>query len=205
MTYKHHVPSLDRLIHELKKWPGVGPRSANRWAHWLLKTPIAEIQQLRQALEDIKTKIKKCPGCLTLTEEEELCYLCTSPSRRKDLICVVEEPFDIARMEASDKFKGQYHVLHGTLSPLNNITPDDLTITSLVKKVKQGQIKEVILALDADMEGDMTALYIGKLMKGQNNIKVSRLAHGIPFGGDIDYIDEQTLGRALENRVDFFA
>jgi len=204
MIYRHRVPSLDRLIHELKKWPGVGPRSANRWANWLLKISAAEIQQLRQALQDIKTNIKKCPVCLTLTEEEKLCHLCSSPSRRKDLICVVEEPFDIARMEASGKFTGQYHVLHGTLSPLNNIHPDDLTITSLMKKIQTGNIREVILALDADMEGDITALYIGKLMKDRN-IKISRLAHGIPFGGNIDYIDERTLGRALENRVDFLA
>ncbi len=201
MIYKHHVPSLDRLIHELKKWPGVGPRSANRWACWLLKTPKSEIQLLKQALEDIKTHIKKCPRCLTLTEEEKLCQLCSSPARRKDLICVVEEPFDIAHIEASGKFKGQYHVLHGTLSPLNNVTPDDLTIAPLMNKIKQTQVKELILALDADMEGDITALYIGKIMKDQN-IKLSRLAHGIPFGGDIDYIDEQTLGRALENRVE---
>jgi recombination protein RecR len=202
MTYKHHVPSLDRLIHELKKWPGVGPRSANRWANWLLKLPKTEVQQLKQALEDIKTNIKRCPGCFTLTEEEALCYLCNSTSRRKDLICIVEEPFDIARVEASGKFKGQYHVLHGTLSPLNNINPDDLTIEHLIKKINKEQIKEIILALDADMEGDITALYIGKLLKDRD-IKVSRLAHGIPFGGNIDYIDEQTLGRALENRVDF--
>ena len=204
MVYKHRVPSLDRLIHELKKWPGVGPRSANRWANWLLKISLAEIQQLRQALQDIKTNIKKCPVCLALTEEESLCYLCSSPSRRKDLICVVEEPFDIVQMEACGKFTGQYHVLHGTLSPLNNINPDDLTIAPLMQKIQTGNIKEVILALDADMEGDITALYIGKLMK-DHNIKVSRLAHGIPFGGDIDYIDERTLGRALENRVDFLA
>ncbi|MDE0519052.1 MAG: recombination mediator RecR [Bdellovibrionales bacterium] len=201
MVYKHHVPSLDRLIHELKKWPGVGPRSANRWANWLLKTSQVEIQQLRQALKDIKTNIKKCPGCFTLTEDEKLCYLCDSPSRRKDIICIVEEPFDIAHIEASGKFKGQYHVLHGALSPLNNISPADLTFGPLMDKIRQGRIKEVILALDADMEGDITALYIGKMMKNCN-VKVSRLAHGIPFGGDIDYIDEQTLGRALENRVE---
>ena len=202
MAYKYLVPSLDRLIHELKKWPGVGPRSAHRCAHWLLKTKPEEIQKLIQALKDIKTNIKKCKGCFTLTEEETLCHLCTSPHRLKDVICVVEEPFDIAQIEASGKFKGRYHVLHGTLSPLNRVTHEDLTITPLIKKIKTENIKEVILALDADMEGDMTALYIGKLMKDQN-IKVSRLAHGIPFGGDIDYIDEQTLGRALENRVDF--
>lgn len=201
MAYKHHVPSLDRLIHELRKWPGLGPVSANRLAHWCLKAPYAEIQRLRQALKDIKTNIKKCPVCLTFTEEEKLCYLCKSPLRQKDLICVVEEPFDIARIEASGKFKGQYHVLHGALSPLNNVNPKDLTLDFLIEKIKQGPVKEIILALDADMEGDITALYIGKLIR-EWNIKVSRLAHGIPFGGDIDYIDEQTLGRALENRVE---
>ena len=200
MVYKHHVPSLDRLIHELKKWPGVGSRSADRWANWLLKLPKGEIQQLRKALEDIKTNIKRCPGCFTLTEEQTLCRICSSPHRRKDLLCVVEEPFDISRVEGSGKFKGKYHVLHGTLSPLHNVHPEDLTINFLMEKVKTGQVKEIILALDADMEGDITALYIGKLMKDKN-ITVSRLAHGIPFGGDIDYIDEQTLGRALENRV----
>ena len=201
MVYKHHVPSLDRLIHELKKWPGVGPRSANRWAHWLLNQPLSEIKQLREALHDVKTLIKNCPGCHTLTEEEKLCYLCTSTSRRKDLLCIVEESFDIAQMEASGKFKGQYHVLHGTLSPLNQITPEHLTLAPLVEKIKKGSIKEVIIALDADMEGDITALYIAKLIKNYK-VKLTRLAHGIPFGGDIDYIDEQTLGRALENRVE---
>ncbi len=201
MVYKYHVPSLERLIHELKKWPGVGPRSAHRIACRLLKTPQAEIQLLQKALRDIKANIKKCPNCLTLTEEEKLCRLCLNPARRKDLICVVEEPFDIAHIEASGKFKGQYHVLHGALSPLNNIRPEDLSLNLLMEKVKQAKITELILALDADMEGDITALYIGKIMKGLR-LKISRLAHGIPFGGDIDYVDERTLGRALENRVE---
>ena len=197
---KHYVPSLDTLIYELKKWPGIGPKSANRLAGWLLKTDQVHIENLVQALKDIKTNIKKCSNCFTLTENQTLCRLCQSP-RKKDLICVVEEPFDIMQMEAAGKFTGQYHVLHGALSPLNNINPEDLTISALMKKVKAGNIKEVILALDADIEGDITALYLSKLMKNEH-IKVSRLAHGIPFGGDIDYIDEQTLGRAMENRVE---
>ncbi len=200
MAYKYQVPSLDRLIHELKKWPGVGPRSAKRWTEWLLKLPKSEVQKLCQSLEGIKNHIRQCVNCFNLTEEPEICFLCQS-DRRKDLICVVEEPFDIEQIEISGKFKGQYHVLHGVLSPLNNVTPKDLTIDPLLNKIKNTQVIEVILAFDADMEGDITALYLTKLIK-KYSIKVSRLAHGIPFGGDIDYIDEQTLGRALENRVE---
>ena len=113
----HHVPSLDGLICELKKWPGIGPKSANRLAYFLLKTSSADIHQLRKALQDIKTNIKKCSNCFTLTEEADLCRLCASPDRRKETICVVEEPFDIAQIESSGKFKGRYHVLHGALSP----------------------------------------------------------------------------------------
>ncbi len=198
--HQYNVPSLDRLVQELKKWPGVGPRSASRWAEWLLKLSLSDIQKLCGALEDIKTQIRKCSHCFTFTEQTT-CKLCSSLHRRKDIICVVEQPFDIARMEASGKFHGQYHVLHGALSPLNKITPENLTIAPLMHKIKNQKVKEVILALDADMEGDMTALYLNKLMKEQN-IKICRLAHGIPYGGDIDYIDEQTLGRALENRVE---
>ena len=197
---KYHVPSLERLVDELKKWPGVGPRTADRLAGWLLKQTSADIQLLRQALHDIKTHIRQCSNCFTLTEQSPLCPLCQS-GRPKDTICVVEEPFDIARMEASGKFKGQYHVLHGTLSPLNKVAAKDLTIAPLMDKIKTGSIREVILALDADMEGDITALYLTKLMK-EHPVKICRLAHGIPYGGDIDYIDEQTLGRALENRVE---
>lgn len=200
MFSKQNVPSLSRLIDELKKWPGVGPRSAIRLASWLLKTRRQDIESLCQALTDIKTKIRRCEGCFTLTEERALCPLCTSP-RSEGLICVVEEPFDIPRIEASGQFKGRYHVLHGTLSPLHHRHPEHLTIVPLMSKVKSGQIKEVILALDADLEGDMTALYLSKLIKN-HCVKVSRLANGIPFGGDIDYIDEQTLSTALQHRVE---
>ena len=195
-----NIPSLNRLINELKKWPGVGPRSAVRLASWLLKTGRSDIDSLCQALTDIKTKIRKCEGCFTLTEERGLCRLCLTP-RSEEVICVVEEPFDIPRIEASGQFRGRYHVLHGTLSPLHSRHPEHLTIAPLMGKVKNGRIKEVILALDADLEGDMTALYLSKLIK-HHCVKVSRLANGIPFGGDMDYIDEQTLSIALQHRVE---
>ena len=198
---KQNIPSLDRLIYALQRWPGIGPLTATRLAQYLLKEPSQEIDTLCQALKDIKTRIKKCHSCLTWTEKEKLCSLCANPLRKKELLCIVEKPFDIAHIEASGKFKGYYHVLHGALSPLNNIKPEDLSFSLLIEKIKTQKIKEIIIALSADMEGDITALYIGKLMK-DHNIKISRLAHGIPFGGNIDYIDERTLGRALENRVE---
>ena len=201
MSHRQNIPSLDRLIHELKKWPGIGSHSATRLAQYLLRASTTEIQNLCQALQDIKSHIKKCQSCLTYTETEGLCALCASPLRRKDLLCIVEKPFDIGHIEASGKFKGQYHVLHGALSPLNNILPKDLSFPLLLEKIKTGFIKEIIIALSADMEGDITALYIAKLAKN-SDIKLSRLAHGIPFGGNIDYMDERTLGRALVNRVE---
>ena len=201
MTYKQNIPSLDRLIQALKKWPGIGPLTATRLAQHLLKEPTPEIHLLCQALKDIKTQIKKCASCLTWTEETNLCYLCANPLRKKEQLCIVEKPFDIAHIEASGKFKGHYHVLHGVLSPLNHIRPEDLSFSLLMEKINKKAIKEIIIALSADMEGDITALYIGKLLKG-HSVKISRLAHGIPFGGNIDYIDERTLGRALENRVE---
>ncbi len=200
MTYKNHVPSLNHLIEELKKWPGIGPRSAARLSVHLLKTKVQDIESLRQALRNIKTKIKKCASCFTFTEDCDVCRLCSS-SRRTELLCVVEEPFDIVHIESSGKFQGRYHVLHGALSPLNHTHPEHLTITALMEKIKSRTIKEVILALDADLEGDMTALYLKKLI-APYQVKVSRLANGIPFGGDIDYIDEQTLGTAMERRVE---
>jgi len=200
MDYKYNVPSLSRLIHELQKLPGVGPRSAHRWASWFLKANLSDINNLRQSLEDIRTKVRRCSSCFTLTEEKHICKLCTS-SRREDIICVVEEPFDIIQIESSGKFKGKYHVLHGTLSPLNQVHPENLTITPLIDKIKTQNIKEVILALDADMEGDMTVLYLSKLLKN-HPVTISRLANGIPLGGDIDYIDEQAVGIAMENRVE---
>ena len=205
MDYKHFVPSLDHLINELKKWPGLGPKSANRLAAWLIKASSKDIQSLRQALHNIKTDIVKCTKCFNWTENSSICYLCQSPKRREDLLCVIEDPFDIAQIEASGTFNGRYHVLHGTLSPLHGVSPQDLTIKELIQRLKTSSIpiQEMILALDADIEGDMTALYITKQIKKEGiKTKITRLAHGIPFGGAIHYTDEQTLGKAMENRIE---
>jgi recombination protein RecR len=195
-----HVPSLERLVNELSKLPGIGPKTAQRLAYHVLRSPIAYNDALRAALEKVKEAVRECPRCFSFTENENLCHYCEDPKRLNNVICVVEDPADIARMDSSGSFRGRYHVLHGAISPLDGILPKDIRIEPLLERIKVESIEEVILALDSDLEGDTTVLYIAKQLQGQN-VKVSRLAHGIPIGGDIDYIDHRTLGRALENRV----
>lgn len=195
-----NVPSLDRLINELSKLPGVGPKTAQRLAYHILKSPLSYNQALQVALDQVSTSVHECQQCFTYTEETELCLLCQDSSRRSDLLCVVEDPADIARIDSSGAFQGRYHVLHGALSPLDGISPADIRLAQLFSRLENG-VKEVILALDADLEGDTTVLYIAKQLRDKD-IKVTRIAHGIPIGGDIDYIDHRTLGRALENRVE---
>jgi recombination protein RecR len=201
-----HVPSLERLVSELAKLPGVGPKTAQRLAYYILKSPKTYNDNLRLTLEKVRDAVHECPRCFTFTENEGLCHYCNDPARVDDVLCVVEDPADIIRIDSSGAFRGRYHVLHGAISPLDGINPKDIRIEPLLHRLNQGTIKEVILALDADLEGDTTVLYIAKQVQGinlsQKNIKLSRIAHGIPIGGDIDYIDYRTLGRALENRVE---
>lgn len=200
------VPSLDRLVNELSKLPGIGPKTAQRLAYHILKAPENYVEALRGALQAVKTQVHECSRCFSFTEEEELCFYCTDAHRQDDFICVVEDPGDIARIEGSGVFKGRYHVLQGAISPLDGITPQDLRIAPLIDRVKKGlrgegpQIREVIFALDADLEGDTTVLYIAKILR-ELGVRTTRIAYGVPIGGDIDYIDYRTLGRALENRV----
>jgi len=199
------VPSLDKLIHELSRLPGVGEKTAQRLAYYILRTNEDYTQNLRQALQQVKDNIHECPKCFSFTEEE-LCHFCADDKRQDDLLCVVEDPADIARIENSQAFRGRYHVLHGAISPLDGVTPKDLKVQALLDRVRDGregkgpEIKEVILALDADLEGDTTVLYLAKVLS-EMNVQVTRIAHGVPIGGDIDFIDYRTLGRALENRV----
>ena len=199
------VASLEKLVHELSKFPGIGPKTAQRLAYYVLRSSKEYAENLREAILDVKTKIKECPQCFSYTEED-ICHYCTDPHRQDDLICVVEDPSDISRLESSQVFRGRYHVLHGAISPLDGVTPQDLKIQALINRIEESRstdcpINEVILALDADLEGDTTVLYLAKIL-GQMNIKVTRIAHGVPIGGDIDYIDHRTLGRALENRIE---
>ena len=196
------LPSLQSLLFELQKFPGVGPRSAQRLVQYLLKAKDQDIQQLSRALLDLKSKIKKCVQCFNFTQEKELCFFCEDESRNSDLLCVVEQPFDVFRIESCGIFKGYYHVLHGAISPLNHIHPKDLTLKELQSRIRTQGIKELILAIDSDLEGDTTALYIMQNFKSVN-LKISRLAQGIPFGSDLAFVDDKTLSQAIENRSYF--
>ncbi|MCB0410962.1 MAG: recombination protein RecR [Bdellovibrionales bacterium] len=200
------IPSLERLVNELSKLPGIGPKTAQRLAYYVLKSPETFVAGLSEALRDVKNQIHECPLCFSYTEEPDLCHFCKDPHRSDDFICVVEDAGDIARLENSGAFKGRYHVLQGSISPLDGITPQDLRIAPLIQRVKKGlsgegpAIKEIIFALDADLEGDTTVLYVAKILR-ELGVATTRIAHGVPIGGDIEYVDYRTLGRALENRV----
>jgi len=193
---------LNKLVLELSRIPGVGPKSAQRMAYHLMRTPLSQVESLRDSLRAVKLKVKECKQCYAFVEDHDLCELCTDLHRRDDLLCIVEDPSDVDRIESSGAFRGRYHVLHGAISPLEGIQPEDLKIPALLHRLDapDSPIKEVILALDADIEGDTTVLYLAKLLK-QRGISAYRIAHGVPIGGDIDYIDHRTLGRAIENKV----
>jgi len=200
------IPALDTLIHELTGLPGIGEKTAQRLAFFILKSGKDYSERLRMALDAVQLQVHYCPQCFAFTDQE-LCRICSSVDRNKTQVCVVEEASDVIRIEAAGTFKGLYHVLQGTISPLDGVAPSDLRIHELVERIHDSQldpvnpIREVILALDADLEGDTTSLYLARLLHPKN-IKLTRIAHGVPFGSDIDYIDQRTLGRAMENRVE---
>ena len=195
------ICSLQKLLYEIQKWPGIGPRSAQKLIVHLLKRKEQDIPLLIQALENIMTGIRKCPRCFGWMEGSNFCSICQNTSRDQTSLCVVENPFDIFRIERSQVFHGYYHVLHGLISPLNNVAPEDLTIHSLIEKIDQNSIKELILALDTNLEGDTTSLYLINTLKPLH-IKISKLASGIPLGSPLDFIDDQTLTQAIENRIE---
>lgn len=202
----NNVPSFDKLVHELSRLPGIGTKTAQRLAYHILRSPLEHVDSLRAAMRHVRENVHECRQCFSFTEGSDLCSYCLNPHRSDHQICVVEDPADISRIESSGAFRGRYHVLHGAISPLDGVGPRDLKIQALIDKVDAGlegratPIEEVILALDADLEGDTTVLYLAKILH-EKNVKVTRIAHGVPIGGDIDYIDHRTLGRALENRV----
>jgi recombination protein RecR len=194
------IPALEKLVHELSKLPGIGPKTAQRLAYYILKNKDTYPEKLKEGLERVQAEVHECPHCFNFTDAD-LCKFCADPGRRNDLICVVEEPSDISRIESSGVYQGRYHVLHGALSPLEGVGPDQLKLKELMARLESEDIKEVILALDSDLEGDTTVLYISRLVHDKG-IRISRIAQGVPIGSDIDYIDERTMGRALQNRVE---
>ncbi len=198
-----NIVCLDKLIHEITRLPGIGPKSAQRLAHYILKNQEYS-KKFRHALEMVEKNIQLCKICFNYTEKiRNECGFCSNPQRNKELICVVEQPEDILQIESSGAYKGLYHVLHGAISPLEGITPNQLKINELIQRLYKNKksIKEVILAVDSDLEGDTTVLYVNQKISGQN-FKITRLAQGIPMGGNIDYIDDRTLQRAMAYRVE---
>ena len=196
------VPTLQALLFELQKLPGVGPRSAQRLAQHFLKANEKDVFSLCRSLNDLKTKVEKCVKCFNFTENSDTCSICEDSQRDSRLLCIVEQPFDVLKVENCGAYRGSYHVLHGAISPLHKIHPEDLTLSALQERLKKENIKELILAMDSDLEGDTTALYISKMTEN-TSITLSRLAQGIPFGSDLDFVDERTLSQAIENRSTF--
>ena len=189
--------SVERLISEFAKFPGIGKKTAQRMAFHILMSNNEHSAHLAQAVMDVKTKILLCSSCGGITEDDP-CHICSDPKRDKNLICIVEDPADIYAFERMGIFRGLYHVLGGVISPLDGIGPDSLTIDRLLTRIQEGM--EIILATNASIEGDTTALYLGKILNGKG-VEVTRLARGIPVGGELEYIDEATLQRAIEGRT----
>lgn len=192
---------LQKLIDSFEKLPGIGPKTASRLAFYLLHVPQENLDEFAKALSNLKKNTVLCSICLNVSEADP-CPVCSDSSRDQSLICVVEEPLDVLALEKTDYFRGVYHVLHGVISPLNNIGPEELKISPLLKRVKENSIKEIILATNPNMEGEATAMYLSKLIKPLG-IKVTRLAHGLPVGADLEYADEVTLQRAIEGRREY--
>jgi recombination protein RecR len=186
------------LIDELGRLPGVGPKSAQRIAFHLLAADPVDVRRLVSALNEVKEKVRFCSLCGNVSEEEQ-CRICRDPRRDLSVICVVEEPKDVVAIERTREFRGRYHVLGGAISPIEGVGPDDLRIRELMTRLADGVVTELILATDPNLEGEATATYLARLVK-EMNLKVTRLASGLPVGGDLEYADEVTLGRAFEGR-----
>ena len=193
-----YTKPLAKLIEQFQKLPGIGPKSAQRMAFYLLKMPLDEVKQFSNALIEAKEKIKYCRTCFNMSSQDP-CEICVDQRRDPQTICIVAETKDLIALERTKEYKGKYHVLQGLISPLDGIGPDDLRIRELLERVAQEELVEAILAINPSIEGEATSLYLAKLLK-PFGIKVSRIAFGIPVGGDLEYADEVTLARALEGR-----
>ena len=194
----YYPEPVARLIEALQKLPGIGPKTAQRLTFFLLKRPADEVQVLSQALAQLKSQIVNCSVCFNVTEEDP-CRICKDPTRDARLLCVVEEPNDLLAIERTGQFRGRYHVLLGALSPLDGIGPEDLRVRELLARLETEAREEVILATNPNAEGEATAIYLAKLLK-PFALRVTRIARGLPVGGDLEYADEVTLAKALEGR-----
>ena len=189
---------VGRLIEEFYKLPGVGPKSAQRLTYYLLRMPAAEARALAEAILEVKERITFCSTCQNVTDVNP-CRICSSDRRDRGMICVVEEPLDILALERSGSYQGVYHVLHGAISPMDGIGPEELKIEELLGRLRSNEVAEVILATNPNLEGEATAMYLTRLMRPLG-VKVTRLARGLPVGGDLEYADDVTLTRAMEGR-----
>lgn len=196
----YYVSPLQNLIDEFQKLPGIGNKTAQRLAYHVLNLPKEKAERFAGAILDAKEKITYCKVCQNFSDKDE-CSICQSPTRDKGIICVVENPRDVVQMEKTNEFKGSYHVLHGAISPMDNVGPDDIKIKELMSRIASGEVREVIMATNPNLEGETTAMYISKLIK-PFGVKVTRIAHGVPVGGELEYADEITLARALQWRIE---
>jgi recombination protein RecR len=195
--------SLERLINEFSKLPGIGPKTAQRLAFYLLKKDGIDINFLSSAIADLKKGMVFCSVCHNMVEADP-CATCTDPHRDRSIICVVEEPLDALAIDRTNQFKGVFHILGGVLNPLEGIGPEDLKINSLLQRVENQEIKEIIIATNPSLEGETTAMYLSKTLKQKYpQVKITRIARGLPMGGDLEYADDITLTRALEGRREF--
>ncbi|OLB05968.1 MAG: recombination protein RecR [Candidatus Rokuibacteriota bacterium] len=194
----YYPDPVARLIEALQRLPGIGPKTAQRLTFFLLKRPVEEVRELSESLLAVKDQIVYCRLCFNITDEDP-CRICADPSRDSRLLCVVEEPNDLLAMERTGEYRGRYHVLLGALSPLDGIGPDDLKVKELLVRLEVGDTTEVILATNPNVEGEATALYLAKLLRPLG-LRVTRIARGLPVGGDLEYADQVTLSKALEGR-----
>ena len=194
----HTAEPIARLIEELNKLPGIGPKSAQRLTYYLLRAPTSEVGALADAIRNLKEKLTSCSSCLNITDSDP-CAICRDEERDRTKICIVEEPIDIIPLERTKKYKGLYHVLHGVIAPTDGIGPDELKVKELLSRLNDGIVTEIILATNPNLEGETTAMYLQRLI-APLDIRVTRLARGLPYGGDLEYADDVTLSRALEGR-----
>ncbi len=193
-----YAAPIEKLIDEFRKLPGIGQKSAQRLAYSVLRRSKEDAERLSRAITEVKEKILYCSRCNNFSDRDP-CYYCNNTARSSETICVVEEPHDILAIEKTREYHGQYHVLHGVLSPINGVGPEDLMLKSLLERLREGNVREIILATNPNVEGEATAIYLAKLLK-PIGVKISRIALGVPVGSDLEFADEMTMSKALEHR-----